>query len=602
MNYLKEIITKSIKGIATAGYRFPMTVASLLAAALIIFRLIAIDATLPLLLQKLIFTFIVGALLGMVAQFTVERFQSFLEKKLWVYLAAILLLVGYFLILLAAPEISNEITVRSLVAVFAAICIVLWLPSYKSVVDFNIVALVHFKSIFTAILYSGVLAAGLAAIFAAVDTLLFAVASDAYLYMLTVVWVVFAPVYYLSLLPKFNSELDEDKNEAERAGNYPKFLEILISYIAIPLISTYTVVLIIYFLKILFTLTWPSGQIGPMVLIYSIAGLIIFILASVLDNRFALFYRRFFPKALILVVIMQLISVGIRLNSYGVTESRYYVGIFGVFSLAVGVLLSTNPVSKNRRIALLAATVAVISIIPPVDAFTVSRHSQIDRIEAILEAEGMLVNGEIVKKEDASEYTKIETTNILNYLSRSSSFKYIDWLPKDFLVYQDLRAAFGFEPTYPNYGYVEQQHFYASLDTSQPLLIAGYDIQLNAFAGTDKYNNEMANQDFEINGNTYRMEVRNNNTNEVYISILDSSGVEVIGTRLDEFAQGFAGESSVMKELLPPSEMSFDVNNNGYKLKIIFQHININYSTDTDNDANTSNSNYLIYALFATPK
>jgi len=602
MNYLKEIIIKSIKGIASAGYRFPMTVASLLAAAFIIFRLIAIDTTLPLLLQKLIFTFIVGALLGMVAQFVVERYQNLSEKKLWVYLAAMLLLGGYFLILLSAPEISNEITVRSLVAVFAAICIVLWLPSYKSVVDFNIVALVHFKSIFTAILYSGVLAAGLAAIFAAVDTLLFSVNSDAYLYMLTVVWVVFAPVYYLSLLPKFNSELDEDKNFAEQASNYPKFLEILISYIAIPLISTYTVVLIVYFLKILFTLTWPSGQIGPMVLIYSIAGLIIFILASVLDNRFALFYRRFYPKALILVVIMQLISVGIRLNSYGVTESRYYVGIFGVFSLIVGVLLSTNLVSKNGRIALLAAAVAVISIVPPVDAFTVSRHSQIDRIEAILEAEGMLINGEIVKKEDASEYTKIETTNILNYLNRNSSFKYIDWLPEDFLVYQDLRAVFGFEPTYPNYWQGEQRYFYASIDTREPLPIAGYDVLLNAFAGTSKYDNEMANQDFEIDGNTYEMRLRNASNNEVYVTILDSSGNELIGTELSEAAAGLVSDTSVTKEMLPLKEMSLDIENNGYKLKIIFQHININYSTDTGNDANTSNSNYSIYVLFAVPK
>ncbi len=597
MEYLKEIIRRSAKGIAIAGYRFPLTVASLLVATLIVFRLIAIDTSLPLILEKLIFTFMVGAFIGVAAQFVVERFANLSEKRLLVYAVALLLLAGYFLILLSAPEISNEITVRSFVAIFALVCMALWIPSYKSDVDFNMVALVHFKGVFTSLLYSGVIAAGTSAIIAAIDTLLFSVDGDAYWYTLTVIWILFAPVYYLSLLPKFNSQLNEDKDMAERASNYPKFLEILVSYIAIPLISAYTAVLMAYFLKILFTLTWPSGQIGPMVLVYSIAGLVIFILASLLDNRFAAFYLRFFPKVLIFVVIMQLISVGIRLYHYGITESRYYVGIFGIFSIIAGILLSRSPVSKNGRIALLVAVFAIISIIPPVDAFTVSRHSQINRIESILADEGMLTNGEITKKEDASEYTKIETTNILNYLNRSSSLKYIDWLPEDFEVYEDLKQVFGFAPTYPNYVDDGRQYFYVSLDGETPLPIAGYDVLLNAFVGNYREATEILSQEFDLDGSLYKMEINGIGNNEAYISILDPLGNELIGTGINQFIEQIAGEEPVMKDRLSPDELSFTVNNNGYKLKIIFQ--NINYSSV---DGIVSDLNYSIYVLFASTK
>ncbi len=124
--------------------------------------------------------------------------------------------------------------------------------------------------------------------------------------------------------------------------------------------------LLIYFVKILVTLNWPSGQLGPMVLGYSAAGLVLFVLASLLENRFAVLYCAFFPKILIPVVIMQLVSVGIRLNAYGVTESRYYVALFGVFSIVIGVLLSVR--GKNTRngiIALLAAGFALVSILLP---------------------------------------------------------------------------------------------------------------------------------------------------------------------------------------------------------------------------------------------
>jgi len=320
-------------------------------------------------------------------------------------------------------------------------CAFIWLPSYQGKFDFNSVALIHFKSFFTSILFAGVLAAGLSSIIGAIDILLFKVNSDSYGYMMAIVWILFATIYYLSLLPHFSSEAEIDQVYAREVNHYPRFLEILVSYIAIPLVAAYTLVLLTYFIKIGITMKWPSGQLGPMILIYSAAGFILYVMASRLENRFAVLYQRIFPKVLIPIVVMQLISVYIRLNAYGVTESRYYVALFGIFSFVVGIVLSFKPVMKNSIIALLAAGFAIFSVIPPLDAFTVSRISQITRLENMLQTAGVLVDGKINAKANVDMNLRLETTSILNYLERRSYLKKVSWLPADFKTDKDMQKT-----------------------------------------------------------------------------------------------------------------------------------------------------------------
>lgn len=586
MKRIIEMIKYIIKAMYGAVSRFPLTVASLSGAAVLLCYMISIHRSPPLSIEKMMFTLLVGAFLGMTAQFSVERFDRLIRLRMPVYGAAALLTAGYFLILWPAPEISAEIGVRTMVAVFALLCAVLWVPSFKNRADFNQIALVHFKSACTSLLYSGVLAAGMAAIIATIDILLFDVHQDTYSYIMVLIWVLFAPIYYLSLLPRFNSEDEFELEKAEKAKSYPKFLEILVSFIAVPLVAVYTLVLFTYFIKILVTLTWPSGQLGPMVLIYSAAGLVLFILASLLENRFALLYRRIFPKVLIPIVIMQLISVSIRLNAYGVTESRYYVALFGIFSIVIGIILSIKPVVKNSYIALLATAFAILSIIPPIDAFTISRVSQIARVESILQAEGILHDGKLTPKENASEETKVETTNILSYLDRQSSLKYIDWLPEDFEIYRDLETVIGFEPTYPHQADWESKYYYVGLDSQKPLIISDYDIALNIHStryikeeGTE---NTTQSIPFTLEDNNYELVIERISQYETILTMKDADGKELVQTGLYDFIQRLAEPGNEPKEMLSPEKLTLEVTQNGYKLKVVFQNVNMNLGDDSD--------------------
>ena len=590
-----EAIIKLVQGLSKAVLRFPLTVFFLICSTALTCYMISLHKTPELIIQKLMFVFLLGSFIGVTAQFACERFPRLARLRWAVYTLSLLLTLGYYLIISPAPAIDYGVGARTSVAVFSMFCAFIWLPSSRGKFDFNSVALIHFKSAFISILYAGVLSAGLASIIGAVDILLFEVNRDSYAYMMAIVWILFATTYYLSLLPRFNSETELDQTYAREASHCPRFLEILISYIAIPLVAAYTLVLLAYFIKIGITMKWPSGQLGPMILTYSAAGLIIYILASKLENRFAVLYQRIYPKVLIPIVVMQLISVYIRLNAYGVTESRYYVGLFGILSMVIGIVLSFKPVTKNGLIALLAAGFAIFSILPPVDAFTVSRNSQINRLENYLQTNGVLVGGKINPKTDADMTLRLDTTSILNYLERRSYLKEVAWLPADFETNKDMQKILGFEPAY-QYTRDNLNYFFARLDMQKPLNIEGYDVLLQAGTYRGMEPKEDMIYDFAVRGVPYQLILEPLTAEETQVSLQNAAGEKLITTGLYDFAVSITGISNRPKEALGVEELTLDVEGNNCKLRIIFQNISITYGTGRD-----AGADYNMFILIAVP-
>jgi len=594
MNRFHTFAQRSLKGITIALLRFPLTILSLAAETVLVWTIIETQTDPGLTIFKWMFTLAVSAFVGVAAQVASERFRHVKYSRLSAYALALAFIGGYALIIWPSPEIDIQVGVRSVVAVFSMVCAYLWLPSFKQGFDFNSIALAHFKAAFTACLYALVLMLGLAAIIVSIDILLFTIDENYYGYVFSTIWILFMPIYYLSLIPDFTSELEKDKEFALEKIDYPKLLMILVSYIAIPLITIYTLVLIAYFAKIAFTLTWPVGQLGPMILAYSIAGLIIYVLASRLDNLFAKLYQKIFPKVLIPVVLMQLVSVMIRLNAYGITESRYYLTLGGIFALIIGVFLSIKPVRQNGMIALIAMIFALISILPPLDAFTVSRNSQISRLETILENAGMLSDGTLKSMSNADQETKEETTNILNYLNQRRYLDHLDWLPEGFDMYQDFKTVFGFDPTYPGYG-ANGEYYYVGLVMEDPIDVTGFDVLLRANAYSQK--GLVTHADFTIDTQSYQLKIDRISTSDALISVVDASGKSLVETQLFEFAQTLVSANDQSNTQKSVEEMTFDTSNNGNTLRIIFQSINFNTGSDSNDYAD-----YEMIVLIAVPK
>jgi len=590
----------AIKGIAQgllkAVSRFPLTVICLIVATSLVWYMISLHKNPDIFIEKLLFTCLLGAFLGVAAQFSCERFERLAKLRLWVYVTAALLVGAYYLSLGSSQSIEFDVQIRTFVAVFAMFSLALFIPSYKNGFDFDSLALIHFKAAFTSGLYSAVLSAGCASIIATIDILLFNINEDAYAYTMSTIWILFAVLYYLSLLPRFNSQAQADREYAQNESNYPRLLEILVSYIAIPLVAVYTMVLVAYFIKILVTLNWPAGQLGPMVLAYSAAGLIIYILAGRLENRATLLYRLVFPKILIPIVIMQLVSVAIRLNAFGVTESRYYVALFGLFSIVCAVLLSLKPMARNSLIVVLAAFFAILSIIPPIDAFTVSRVSQTTRLEKMLQAEGILVDGKIKPRADVPMELRIEATSILNYLQNREYITGIDWLPADFNIHEDMQKTLGFETAYPQYP-GQAKYFYASMNTVDPIDIKGYDIMYTGHSYRGQGKNEIAPVNFVADDVKYQLTVTRISTRETIVAVKSADGKELVATGLYDFTRSLRGVTEQSKGSLSPQEMTLVTEKNGAKLYVLFQNVNITFGSGTD-----AGADYSFYIFFSAPE
>ena len=375
--------------------------------------------------------------------------------------------------------------------------------------------------------------------------------------------------------------------------HYPKFLDILISYITIPLITAYTAVLILYFIKILIEMEWPIGQIGPMVLIYSAAGLIIYILCNELNNRFAVLFRKLFPFIHIPLVILQLVSVWIRLNAYGFTESRYYVTLFGIYSIISSLYLILSKKKNAGMIVLLSACFAIFSIIPPVDAFRVSRLSQTHRVEAILESNNMLVDDQLIPNENISSHDKDEIRSIMFYMSDMGHLEQIDWLPNDVKnddFYREFDSLFGFS-AYGG-GVKDPSVVNVNLYPYTPFEISGYDIMLKYDFNYRAQQSESIN--FELNSVKYMIQFAAIDDNSKGLIIMDSEGGILESISFEDYLlQVEQAYNQTEDYQLDLSQMRFDGNGNNFDFSLIFEYL---YLT-TESDGAVDDASGSIYIL-----
>jgi len=320
-----------------------------------------------------------------------------------------------------------------------------------------------------AALFSAVTFVGLAGITFTVSSLFsLKISANTYLHIWMVMAGVLAPFLLMAGIPAGGSEVTE--------GDYPKTLRNLIIYVVTPLLAVYTVILYLYFAKILLTREWPVGLVAHLVLWYSLASTAILYFAWPLakENRWAGLFAHNFPRAIIPLLGMMFLAIGIRVNHYGITENRYYVIVIGLWVFVTSVYLSF---AKNRNTVLLPASLAVVvllSVFGPWSSFSVSMASQNGRLEGLLEKYGMVQDGAIAHPVlDVPEPDRVEMREILSYFDRFHELSDVELLPQGFAL-DRFEAIFGFpwpgpSPTLPG------QTFYYSRGQAGSMEIRGYE-------------------------------------------------------------------------------------------------------------------------------
>jgi hypothetical protein len=314
-----------------------------------------------------------------------------------------------------------------------------------------------------------VLFAGLSAILFAIDNLLgIKIQGEVYYYTWLTVVFIFAVSYFLSGVPNREDNLN--------FKSYPKLLKILLLYIVMPLLSAYTIILYIYFIKIIVTRQWPINIVTNLVLWYSvISALVLFFITPIKDSIiWAKTFIKLFPKLIIPLLVMMFISLSIRIKSYGITENRYFVLALAVWVLGVMIYFSLAKNYRNIIILVSLSLIALISVLGPISSYSVSKLSQNSRLEGIFVRNNMLKDGAVQPSDNISKEDRIEVSSILNYFEKNHTLKEVKNLPVNFKI-EDMNKVLGFAFENPYNGGSDNYFYFRRIDSNKALDIKGYD-------------------------------------------------------------------------------------------------------------------------------
>lgn len=566
MKWLKKL-QHSIRGLNVAVLRFPLTTIFIVLAALV--KMYSIHTEID--MTKLFFTFLVGAFLSTVSQVLYERIFSGTSFRYGLYLGVVILTVGYYFIIRHASTLNSELEIKTFVALFALFIAFIWIPVIKSKVTFNQSFMIAFKAFYISLFFSIVIFAGLAAIIGATDLLIFNLNNKIYLHSANIVFVLIFPIYFLSLNPKYITRMDENNGEDEinrkletiyAKAKCPKMLQVLLSYIIIPLLAAYTFILLLYIVKNITSSFWENNLLEPLHISYSITMIIVYILCSEIENKLVTFFRRVFPKVLVPIVAFQMVASLFTVYNEGVTFTRYYVILFGLFAITSSVIFSFFPIRKNGRIAPILIGLAFLSIVPPIDAFTVSKNSQMTILEEVLIKNDMLVGNKVIPNNTISDEDKEKIRKSVEYLYFMNYTDELSYLPKDFTLYDHFNTVFGFELY--DYGGKFGDYTYVHLTETSPFTISGYDF----FIQVEIMNS--ADQSVELIKDDNKYTLKYNNK---VILLMNEQEEEIFVYELRDLVEAFSHYEG--SRMITPEEATIIKENEHAKMTLFIQNLSL---------------------------
>ena len=167
--------------------------------------------------------------------------------------------------------------------------------------------------------------------------------------------------------------VDHEKKDSE-------FLKLVFKDILSILLVVAFAVIYAYMFKILFTLEIPSNQVFPILSFLFIVGLPIWTVNTVYeDSKIWNKINKYLPYAFIPFIILQMISIIIRITSYGLTEARY----LGMMLIIFEVIYIGMYITKHKLQDMLLVTIVLIFvtfICPVINMTNVSLISQYSRL------------------------------------------------------------------------------------------------------------------------------------------------------------------------------------------------------------------------------
>jgi len=430
-----------------------------------------------------------------------------------------------------------------------------------------------------------VLFLGFSAIIGTVDVLLVNLSHTLYIHAFVFSSAVFGVIFFVSRL--------KGKDESLENYSLPKIVEVLICYILIPLILIYTTILYLYFAKIIFTLKMPKGVVSHLVLWYTAFSLFIIIMVTPITfkNKFAKFYKKFFPMISVPLILLALFSINERIFQYGITENRYLVVILVIWLLFNMILYI---VKNDVKWVLISYIFAILIVVfSPFNLVTVSINSQNKRLERLLIKNGIIQNGKITNKNDnVSIKSKNEIMSVIDYFYNNTSelkWKKIKILGKTYEKPEDFMKVIGANDFWRSYESIDNQEkgviSEISLKMNDGIKMTeakGYDYLIYDFSVSYLLD---ANETKEFDNENYKVVLKNKN---LMIKNIQKN-IEVLNIDLNKIATEVylkikekAKKQNQSYVELPENDLTYLSETKNSKYKIVFSDIHFSEEDKID--------------------
>ncbi len=284
------------------------------------------------------------------------------------------------------------------------------------------------NGIFFSLLAAGILSLGSCAILASIHYLFgLDVSSKVYFSLSVLYFVFFAPLYFLSGIKQ-----DSDNENYL----YPRGIKFITNFILIPLLTTYSIILYSYIIKILILRELPKGVLAIMILSFGSLGVLTHFLSYPLakeSNKLVRVFSQYFYHSLLIPLGFLFFAILKRVNEYGVTEDRYLIILMGLWLLVSCIYTICTKAKNLKFVTVCLAVMFIITSVGPWGIVGFSEFSQVKRLENLLEKEGIWVSGKIVKTSNTniiSDESGQKISRIVEYISKTHKLKAIrKWFP-----------------------------------------------------------------------------------------------------------------------------------------------------------------------------
>ncbi|MBO7120673.1 MAG: DUF4153 domain-containing protein [Bacteroidaceae bacterium] len=196
-----------------------------------------------------------------------------------------------------------------------------------------------------------------------------------YEYILLFIWIVLAPQICCTLIRQGEDEVKEPA----------KIMQIIFGYILSPAVIIYTIILYLYFLKIVFEWELPKGGVAWMVMGFISVALAGRMSQTILSQRYYDWFYRHFTFIAVPPLILYWVGSIYRIRLYSFTEDRFYLIVAGVLMTVFVLMLFKHRTRRYQLMALIfGAAIIIFTYIPGISAKSIGLSCQKQRLKDYL--------------------------------------------------------------------------------------------------------------------------------------------------------------------------------------------------------------------------